>query len=94
MMKHSTTLLPIFLEEDSFHISLNKNGKSTSEIPEFSDSLNPEDFVDWVNQVERIFEYHDVPDHKKVTLVAIKLKGRASAWWEQLQMQRVELERQ
>uniref|UniRef100_A0A2N9FEZ1 Retrotransposon gag domain-containing protein n=1 Tax=Fagus sylvatica TaxID=28930 RepID=A0A2N9FEZ1_FAGSY len=36
------------------------------EFPEFSGSLNAEDFVDWINQVERIFEYHKIPDHKKV----------------------------
>ena len=42
------------------------------EFPEFSCSLNAEDFVDWINQVERIFEYHEIPDHKKVKLVAIK----------------------
>uniref|UniRef100_A0A2N9ELD0 Protein kinase domain-containing protein n=1 Tax=Fagus sylvatica TaxID=28930 RepID=A0A2N9ELD0_FAGSY len=36
------------------------------EFPEFFGSLNAEDFVDWINQVERIFEYHKIPDHKKV----------------------------
>uniref|UniRef100_A0A2N9I8B7 Reverse transcriptase domain-containing protein n=1 Tax=Fagus sylvatica TaxID=28930 RepID=A0A2N9I8B7_FAGSY len=35
------------------------------EFPEFSGSLNAEDFVDWINQVERIFEYHKIPNHKK-----------------------------
>lgn len=38
--------------------------------------------------MERIFEYKEVPDHIKVRLVAIKLKGRASAWWEQLRRSR------
>uniref|UniRef100_A0A2N9HV25 RNA-directed DNA polymerase n=1 Tax=Fagus sylvatica TaxID=28930 RepID=A0A2N9HV25_FAGSY len=57
-------------------------------FPEFSGSLNVEDFVDWINQVERIFEYHEISDHKKVKLVTIKLKSRASAWWEQFQVQR------
>jgi hypothetical protein len=36
------------------------------EFPEFSGSLNAEDFMDWINQVERIFEYHKIPNHKKV----------------------------
>ena len=53
------------------------------EFLEFNGSLIVEDFVDWLNQVERIFEYHEIPDHKRVKLVAIKLKGRALAWWEQ-----------
>ncbi|KAG2675553.1 hypothetical protein I3760_12G009300 [Carya illinoinensis] len=33
-----------------------------------------------INEVERIFYYKEVPDCVKVKLIAIKLKGRASAW--------------
>ena len=56
------------------------------EIPEFQGSLKPEDFVDWLNTVERVLDYYEVIDEKKVKLVAICLKGRDSAWWEQLQI--------
>jgi hypothetical protein len=59
------------------------------DVPEFSGGLDPNDFTDWLNHVERVFEYHEIPDHKKVKIVGIKLKGRASAWWEQIQTQRV-----
>lgn len=41
--------------------------------------------------MERILEYHEIPDHKRVKLVAIKLKGRASIWCKQFQMQRVRM---
>jgi hypothetical protein len=58
-------------------------------VPEFSGVLIPDDLIDWINHVECVFEYHDIPNHKKVKLVGTKLKGRASAWWEQIQMQRV-----
>ncbi|GJX67027.1 hypothetical protein Tco_0302754 [Tanacetum coccineum] len=54
------------------------------EIPDFLGTLKVEEFVDWLNTVERVFEFKDVPENKKVKWVAIKLKGRASAWWEQL----------
>ena len=56
------------------------------EILEFQGSLKPENFVNWLNTVERVFDYYKVMDEKKVKLVAIRLKGRASAWWEQLQI--------
>jgi hypothetical protein len=59
------------------------------DVPEFSGGLDPNDFTDWLNHVERVFEYHEIPDHKKVKIVGIKLKGKASAWWEQIQTQRV-----
>ena len=39
--------------------------------------------------MERVFKYHEIPKAKKTKLVAIKLRGRASAWWEQLQVQRL-----
>ena len=32
------------------------------ELPEFYGSLNHEEFMDWLNQVERIFDFHEVPD--------------------------------
>ena len=40
-------------------------------FPEFNGSLIAEDFVDWPNQVERILEYHEIPNHKRVKLIAI-----------------------
>ena len=54
------------------------------ELPEFSGTLQAEGFIDWLHEVERIFEYKKVSNRMKVKLVAIKLKGCASAWWEQL----------
>ena len=44
--------------------------------------MQPEEFVDWLNTVERIFEYGDAPENRKVKLVAIKLKKHVSLWWE------------
>ena len=55
------------------------------EIFDFEGRMQPEEFVDWLNTVERIFEYGDAPENNKVKLVAIiKLKKHASLWWENL----------
>ncbi|GJU36152.1 hypothetical protein Tco_1184506 [Tanacetum coccineum] len=54
------------------------------EAPVFSRALKAEEFIDWLNTIERVFEFKDAPENWKVKWVAIKLKGRASAWWEQL----------
>ena len=58
------------------------------EIPDFEGKNQPEEFVNWFNTVERIFEYGDAPENRKVKLVAIKLKKHASLWWENLIRQR------
>ena len=43
------------------------------EIPEFQGSLELKDFIDWLNTVERVFDYYEVMDENKVKLVTIRL---------------------
>lgn len=57
-------------------------------LPEFSGGLSAEDFVDWLNEVERFFEYAEVPEEERVPAVAMRLKGRASVWWKNLEQSR------
>jgi hypothetical protein len=57
-------------------------------LPEFSGGLSAEEFVDWLDEVERIFEYADVPEEERVPAVAMRLKGRASVWWKNLEQSR------
>jgi len=35
-------------------------------IPEFEGRLDPDEFLEWLQTVERVFEYKDVPEDKKV----------------------------
>ena len=55
------------------------------EIPEYNGTMKGDEFYDWLNTVEKVFAYKDLADHKKVKLVAIRLRGKIDAWWEQLQ---------
>ncbi|GJV32727.1 putative nucleotidyltransferase, ribonuclease H [Tanacetum coccineum] len=52
------------------------------------DTLNPEGFIDWLAAVEEVFEFKEVPENKRVSLIATKLLGRASAWWQQMKLTR------
>jgi len=54
------------------------------EVPEFEGKLGLEEFLDWLHTVERVFEYKDIPDDKKVKLVALRLRKYASLWWTNL----------
>jgi hypothetical protein len=58
------------------------------DLPSFDGHLHIEDFLDWITEVERFFEYMSIPEERKVKLVAYKFKGGASAWWERLQLSR------
>jgi len=59
------------------------------EIPEFKGKLDPKEFLDWLHKVEWVFEYKDVPEDKKVKLVALRLRKYASLWWTNLCAKRV-----
>ncbi|GKE89908.1 hypothetical protein Tco_1567383 [Tanacetum coccineum] len=65
-----------------------ESGKRVN-IPEFDgNTLNPEGFIDWLVAVEEVFEFKEVPENKRVSLIATKLHGRASAWWQKLKLTR------
>ena len=55
------------------------------DLPSFNGQLQIEGFLDWLVLIERFFDYMDIPEDKKVKLVAYRLLGGAFAWWEQLQ---------
>jgi len=48
------------------------------EISEFEGKLDPNKFSEWLHIVERIIDYKDVPEEKKVKLVACKLRKHGS----------------
>ncbi|GKE79972.1 hypothetical protein Tco_1549972, partial [Tanacetum coccineum] len=50
---------------------------------------HPDEFIDWLHTVERVFDIKNLNGEQKVKLVAIKLKKNASMWWEHVKKQRV-----
>ncbi|KAL5797091.1 hypothetical protein ACOSQ2_001911 [Xanthoceras sorbifolium] len=69
--------------QDSIRHSMELN------VPSFDGLLGIEEFLDWLNEVEALFDYMEIAEDKKVKLIACKLKGGASAWWRQVRSWRV-----
>lgn len=65
-----------------------REGDVKLDIPEFDGKLQGDVFLDWLYTVERIFDFKEYSEERKVKLVAIKLKGYASLWWENLKRER------
>lgn len=52
------------------------------EIPKFYVNLQLEEFLDWVCNIEKIFDFEGVSENKRVAPMATRLWGRAIAWWQ------------
>ncbi|XP_071708618.1 uncharacterized protein [Rutidosis leptorrhynchoides] len=50
--------------------------------------MEPDDFIEWLHTVERVFDLKDIHEHLKVKLVATKLRKHASLWWENVRKNR------
>ncbi|VFQ85188.1 unnamed protein product [Cuscuta campestris] len=51
------------------------------DLPTFEDKNDPDEFLEWLETVEHVFDFKDLPEDKKVKLVALKLRKYASTWW-------------
>lgn len=51
-------------------------------LPTFKGSSDPEEFLEWKIQIERMFELNNVSDTKMFKHAISKLVGYASSWWE------------
>lgn len=72
--------------KDHFQRSQNRTQgrfKLKMDIPHFNRSLHIEDFLEWIVEVERFFDYMEIDENQQVKLVVIRFKGVASAWSEQ-----------
>ena len=46
------------------------------------------ELLDWINEMEKFFDYDETDDGRKVKFAITKLKGHASLWWNGVEMKR------
>ncbi|GJU91518.1 hypothetical protein Tco_1303941 [Tanacetum coccineum] len=56
------------------------------DVPTFHGSINVEDFLDWMSELDTFFKFYEIPMDNRVNLVAYKLKGGAKFLWKNLKM--------
>ena len=77
------------LEEERLFRAISEIGKRPKfEVPTFLGNLNPEELINWINELEEYFEYEDIEDLDRVKFAKAKLKGHAKIWWQEVQLER------
>ena len=58
-------------DREEFHLKV--------DLPYFNGTFNIKEFLDWLAEMERFFDYKDILEERRVKTVACRLKGGASA---------------
>ena len=61
-----------------FRSILGATSRSRLELPTYDGSLVAEHLIDWINKMDKYFEYDEVEEDKRVRLALTRLKGHAS----------------
>jgi hypothetical protein len=62
--------------------------KSKIEVPMYEGNLDAGELLDWIRSMDKHFDYEDVDEERKVKQVVTRLKGHATLWWDELQVER------
>ncbi|XP_074305543.1 uncharacterized protein LOC141640760 [Silene latifolia] len=60
-----------------------------SELPEFTGSTDPESYLEWERQIDRMFDFKRLDDEQSCKYAILKLRNGASLWYESLKTRRV-----
>jgi hypothetical protein len=64
------------------------SARAKMDIPVYEGNLDVEELLDWIRALDTYFDYEDVEEDKKVKHVVTRLKGHATLWWDELQVDR------
>jgi glucose-6-phosphate isomerase len=72
-------------EERVLRMLVKVGGRPKVEVPMYEGNLNVEELMDWINTMDKYFDFEEVEDRKKVKYATTRLKGHATIWWDELQ---------
>ena len=62
--------------------------KPIVEVVPYDGKLDTNAMLEWIFEMEKLFEYGNTSNNSKVKITVTRLKGHASLWWEHLQIDR------
>ena len=65
-----------------FKLVLGSTSKPRLEGLVYTVGLNLEELIDWINDMDKFFDYEEMEEGKRVKFVVTKLKGHATLWWD------------
>ena len=54
----------------------------------YEGNINVEELTDWINALNKYFDFEEIEDKKKVRYATTGLKGHATIWWDEVQIHR------
>ena len=64
---------------------LGSTSRPNHDVSNYSGSFNLEELVDWINDMENLFDYEEMNDENKVKFTMTKLRGHSSLWLHDVQ---------
>lgn len=58
------------------------------EVPTYQGGLDPNELLDWINEMNKFFDYDEMSEERKVKFIVTRLKGHATLWWNGVQTKR------
>ena len=58
------------------------------EVPTYQGGLDANELLDWINKMDKFFNYDEMSKERKVKFTVTRLKGHASLWWNGMQTER------
>ena len=62
---------------------------SIADVPFYSGRLNPEELIDWINAMNKHFDFAEVKEDTQVRFAITRLRGHASLWWDGVKEERI-----
>eukprot|EP00253_Pinus_taeda_P009524 PITA_09524 len=77
-----------------FKLVLGSTSKPKLEGLVYTRGLNLEELRDWINDMDKLFDYEEMEEGKRVKFVVTKLKGHVALWWHGVHTERRRLGKQ